>query len=126
MVKTLSLDDVIALHDYQIKKYKGDPGIRDRSLLESAVNHPLFIRQYFGLDLCRMAAGYCYHISQNHAFIDGNKRTGAAAMITFLRLNCIKLIAAEEEILDIILDIANRRKTEEDLVYWLAMKTRPL
>jgi prophage maintenance system killer protein len=47
-------------------------------------------------------------------------------MITFLRFICIKLIAAEEEILDIILDIANRRKTEEDLVYWLAMKTRPL
>jgi death-on-curing protein len=39
-----------------------------------------------------MAAAYLYHIVQNHPFIDGNKRTGAAAAIIFLSMNDMELI----------------------------------
>ncbi len=39
-----------------------------------------------------MAAAYLYHIVQNHPFIDGNKRTGAAAAIIFLSMNDMEFI----------------------------------
>lgn len=93
----LTLDEVIEIHREIIERYGGSLGIRDLGLLESAVAMPQagVGDQYFHSDLLEMAAAYLFHIVRNHPFIDGNKRTGAMAAYTFLKLNRVNLTARE-------------------------------
>ncbi len=93
----LSLDEVIEIHRDMIERYGGSLGVRDMGLLESAVAMPQagLGDQYFHSDLFEMAAAYLFHIVRNHPFVDGNKRTGAMAAFTFLKLNRRTLIAKE-------------------------------
>ncbi len=53
-----------------------------------------------------MAAAYLYHIVQNHAFLDGNKRTGAAAAIVFLAINDVQIENDEQGLVDLTLSVA--------------------
>jgi death-on-curing protein len=82
----LSVDNVIYLHDDSIRKEGGMPGIRDLPLLESAVLMPQqqFAGEYLHPRVTAMAAAYLFHITSNHPFLDGNKRTGAMAAFVFL------------------------------------------
>jgi len=93
----LSLGEVIEIHRNQIELYGGEPGIRDLGLLRSAVAVPraAFGGDFLHSDLCEMAGAYLFHIVQNHAFVDGNKRTGAVAAYVFLALNRLDLTASE-------------------------------
>ena len=82
----LGLEDVLVIHDEQLAKYGGAPGLRQWDLLQSAVAMP---RASAGgepvhRDLFEMAAAYAFHIAQNQPFADGNKRTGLLAAIVFL------------------------------------------
>lgn len=85
----LSLDDVIEIHRQQIDRYGGSPGIRDSGGLQSALAIPqaTFGGECLHQSIPTMAAAYLFHICQNHPFVDGNKRVGANAAITFLRMN---------------------------------------
>ncbi len=71
----LTLDDVLLIHDQQLQKYGGSPGIRDQGLLESAIAQPQagFGGQYAHADLFEMAAAYAFHIAENQPFLDGNR-----------------------------------------------------
>ncbi len=107
----LTLDEVLALHADQIERYGGSPGVRDLGLLESAVAAP---RATFGGGwlhgtLPEMAAAYLFHLVRNHAFVDGNKRTGLAAAIAFLGLNGMWLEADEDQMVDLVLGVAKGR-----------------
>ncbi len=95
----LALDEVLEIHRDMIERYGGRPGVRDMALLESAVAIPQagFGNQYLHSDLFEMAAAYLFHIVRNHPFVDGNKRTGAMAAFTFLKLNRVTLTASEKE-----------------------------
>jgi death-on-curing protein len=95
----LSLGEILEIHRDQIERYGGHPGIRDLGLLQSALAMPAagFGGRYLHTDLFEMAAAYLFHITQNHAFVDGNKRTGAVASLVFLSLNGIGIEANEEE-----------------------------
>ena len=77
----LDIEDVLELHALQLARYGGADGVRDRGLLESAVAQPqaTFDGAFVHDGLFAMAAAYLFHIVQNHPFIDGNKRAGAAA-----------------------------------------------
>ena len=83
----LRVEDVEKLHAMSLQRFRGSEGLRDCSAFESAVNHPKNIFYYDQGDLFDMAAAYCFHIAQAQAFLDGNKRTGAAAAIVFLDAN---------------------------------------
>jgi death-on-curing protein len=104
----LTLGEVIEIHSDQIERYGGDPGIRNLGLLQSALAMPAarFGGRYLHTDLVEMAAAYLFHITQNHPFIDGNKRTGAVASLVFLSLNDIEIEADEEEFERIVLGVA--------------------
>ena len=84
--KFLSVEDVLTLHAIAIEDQGGDPTLRDRALLDSAVAAPQqqFGGEYLHADIPAMAAAYAFHISKNHPFLDGNKRAAIAAMIAFL------------------------------------------
>ncbi|MCG6553843.1 MAG: type II toxin-antitoxin system death-on-curing family toxin [Candidatus Magnetominusculus sp. LBB02] len=94
----LELEEVIEIHQDQIKRYGGASDIRDMDLLQSAVSMPqtTYDGQYLHEDIFEMAGAYLFHIVKNHPFIDGNKRTGAVAAVIFLTLNEIEINADEE------------------------------
>ena len=85
----LSVDEVVSLHDDQVSLFGGAGGIRDMGLLASAVAVPesSFNGQFLHEDVFHMAAAYAFHITENHPFIDGNKRTALNAALVFLDLN---------------------------------------
>jgi death-on-curing protein len=102
----LTLGEVIEIHRDQIERYGGDPGLRDLGLLQSAMPAAGFGGRYLHTDLFEMTAAYLFHITQNHPFVDGNKRTGAVASLVFLSLNDVELEADEEEFERIVLGVA--------------------
>jgi len=97
----LNLAEVLEIHRDQLKRYGGNPAIRDLGLLQSALAMPAagFGGSYLHNSLFEMAAAYLFHIVQNHPFVDGNKRTGAVASLVFLSLNNVE-IDVDEEILE--------------------------
>ena len=78
-----------------------------------------FRGQYLHTDLFEMAAAYLFHITQNHPFVDGNKRTGAVAAIVFLALNDIDLNADEDEFEKMVLQVAEGKTGKETIATFL-------
>ncbi len=105
----LGLDEVLEIHRDQIERYGGSLGVRDMGSLESALAMPQGGAggQYFHADLSEMAAAYLFHIVKNHPFVDGNKRAGAMAAFTFLRLNGLTMKASSSrEFENVVLAVA--------------------
>jgi death on curing protein len=104
----LRLDEVLVIHDDQIKRYGGRPGIRDIALLKSAIAMPAagFGGEYLQIDIYEMAAAYLFHIIRNHPFVDGNKRTGAISAVVFLIVNGIELNVGENIFEEIVISAA--------------------
>ena len=104
----LGLDEVIEIHNDQIKRYGGHPGIRDIGLLKSAIAMPAayFDGDYLHTDIYEMAAAYLYHILRDHPFIDGNKRTGAVSSVVFLMMNGVEVNADEDNFERMVLSAA--------------------
>lgn len=94
MTDYLTVAEVLAMHADQIKRYGGSHGIRDQGLLEAALFRP---QTGYYADLIEEAAALWESLAQNHAFIDGNKRTAFAATYTFLAINGARLTADAEE-----------------------------
>ena len=90
MTDYLLLAEVLAIHDDQIERYGGSPGIRDPGLLEAALFRP---QTGYYADLIEEAAALWESLAQNHPFIDGNKRTAFAVTYTFLAINGARLTA---------------------------------
>ena len=90
MTDYLTMAEVLAIHADQIERYGGSPGVRDPGLLEAALYRP---QTGYYANLIEEAAALWESLSQNHAFIDGNKRTAFAAMYTFLAINGARLTA---------------------------------
>ncbi len=120
MIRFLSLEDVLAIHESTIHHEGGLAGVRDPGLLESAVTMP---RQAFGgktlhQGLEAMAAAYLYHIAQNHAFHDGNKRTAVLAALVFLEINGVECLPAPEELERVTMAVAASEMTKQQLTDW--------
>lgn len=93
-------------------------GPRDSAALESAVATPqaTFGGEFLHQSIPAMAAAYLFHICQNHAFLDGNKRTGANAAITFLLMNNWEPTFDEEELVDVVLSVASGSLNKQALI----------
>ncbi len=84
----LTLGEVVALHDTILARAAQAPSaLRDRALLESALRRPQHAAYYESADIITQAALYMMGVAMNHPFVDGNKRAGFAAGVTFLHLN---------------------------------------
>ena len=86
-----------AVHDQLLAAHGGSTGLRDESLLESALARPQHLAAYGKPDLCDLAAAYAGGIARNHPFTDGNKRTAFMAAYIFLARNGLTLSASEVE-----------------------------
>lgn len=110
---------VIAFHDEQLREFGGPPGIRDRGMLESALDRPKNKWTYGEQDLAKLAAAYAFGIARNHPFVDGNKRASLLSIVTFLGLNGIDFVADNAEAVVIIQGLAAGEIDEEGLSRWI-------
>ena len=117
----LSKEQIIALHSQLVSETGGSDGIRDISLLESALSAPFQV--FDGTEaypsIQQKAARLGFGLVQNHAFVDGNKRIGAHVMLVFLSLNHIELEYTQKELSDTILKIAGGEYSFNDLLKWI-------
>lgn len=90
-----------------ISETGGTQGIRDEALLESALTAAKNRHHYETADVVSCATTYAFHLTQSHAFLDGNKRVAAAITEAFLETNGFELTMANEEIVELFLSIAS-------------------
>lgn len=114
-------DAVEKLHEYVIDAFGGLPGLRDEGGLESALHQPeaSFAGEYLYSYLWGMAVAYVVGIAMNHPFADGNKRTAAAALGTFLGVNGYDLVCSQEDLEGAILGLVTRQFSRQDFEMWL-------
>ena len=121
MTDYLTVVEVLVIHADQIERYGGPHGVRDPGLLEAALYRP---QTGYYTDLIEEAAALWESLSQNHAFIDGNKRTAFAAMYTFLSINGTRLTADAKETFDFVDSLYEANQFSFDqLVPWLRHHT---
>lgn len=114
---------ILAIHDMQLAEHGGGSGVRDHNLLEFALARPINLAAYGDPDAPALAAAYGYGISRNHAFIDGNKRTGFVAAELFLRLNGHQLVADDADCVLTMLAVASGDISEDAFAAWLRAHT---
>lgn len=121
MTDYLTLVELLAIHDDQIARYGGSAGVRDMGLVEAALFRP---QTGYYADLPEEAAALWESFSQNHPFVDGNKRTAFAVMYTFLAINGIRLTADAQEAERFILGLyAEQTFGFDELLAWLRSNT---
>jgi death-on-curing protein len=116
----IGLDLVLALHDEQLEEHGGSQGIRDLSGIESALAKPQHLFSYEQPSVFELAAAYAAGLSQNHGFIDGNKRTSFLVAYVFLFDNGFEIVASQAEVVAAMLDLAERKLTQPQFSAWLA------
>jgi death-on-curing protein len=123
----LTLGEVLAIHKDQIARYGGAEGVRDWSLLQSALAMPAagIGGEYLHTDLCEMAAAYLFHVVRNHPFVDGNKRVGAVAADVFLALNDVRLTADPDAFAELVLSVARGGTPKSTVAQFLRDNTGP-
>ena len=114
---------VIAVHARQIAEHGGNAGIRDKSLLQSALARPQQLYAYGGPppDMAALAASLAYGVAKNHPFIDGNKRTSAVLCELFIVVNGMSLTTSDQEMLSIFLALAEGSLNEDELAGWIRL-----
>ncbi|EBY4570601.1 type II toxin-antitoxin system death-on-curing family toxin [Veillonella atypica] len=116
-----TIQDIYELHKQLEDEFVLSSGIRDESLLISAVNSPF--QTFMGSDLYPSiydkSAQLCYGIANNHPFTDGNKRTALHSMYVYLIINGFDIIASQQDVENMIIDIAAGNMTNTELVQWL-------
>jgi death-on-curing protein len=111
--------EVLIAHSMQLAEHGGSDGIRDETLLDSALAKPRNVYTYAdNVTLPRLAASYAFGLARNHAFIDGNKRTALVVSEGFLRLNGVRIISTPEEKYLIFLHLADGSLSEDELTAW--------
>jgi death-on-curing protein len=118
---------VLAMHSAQLAEHGGSDGIRDETLLDSALAKPRNVFAYADQpDIFRLAASYAFGIARNHAFVDGNKRTALVVSLTFLGRNGWDVIASKEDVYFTFLHLADGSLTEDELTAWFTKHAVPL
>ena len=120
-----TIQDIYELHTQLENTFILSPGIRDKNLLASAVNTPF--QTFMGNDLYPSiydkAAQLCYGVANNHPFTDGNKRTALHSMYVYLIINRFDIMATQQDVENMIIDVASGNMTNTELVQWLQKNT---
>ena len=121
-MRYLSIAEVLETYQRVMQQSGGLVGIRDLGGLESAIAQPYmtFDGNELYPSLAEKAAALGFSLIQNHPFADGNKRTGHAAMESFLALNGYEISASTEEQVEIILSVASGKLSRDGFMEWLS------
>jgi len=120
----LSRGQVLRLHELAIEAFGGTLGLRDMGALDAAVSRPqmTFGGEDLYPDLAAKAGALLHSLVANHPFLDGNKRTGAAASELFLAANGLDLAASDEELEELVLAVARGELAAEALAIWIRQR----
>jgi death-on-curing protein len=123
----LTLDEALLIHSDQVQRYGGSQGVRDLSLLRSALAMPKvsFDAVYLHPSLAEMAAAYLFHVAQNHPFLDGNKRTALALALAFLWLNDRRLEAGEDDLTALVISVASGQVGKAEAAVFIGARLQP-
>jgi death on curing protein len=123
-----SLDEVLLLHADQIATFGGTAGVRDQGLLDSALAQPqaTFGGELLHPTLADQAAAYLYHLSRNHPFVDGNKRTAFAVMDAFIAVNGYRLPLTDDEAYELTMQVTQGQMEKTELAQRLAAAIAPI
>ena len=118
---TLTVSEILRLHQKLLDATGGLSGTRELGLLESAVYSA---NQVFGEEEAyptveQRAARLAYAITQNHPFVDGNKRIGMLVMLMTLRLNHVQIQYTQAELIQLGLSVADNSYRYEDILAWI-------
>jgi len=121
----LSLEQVEALHEAQLRRFGGAAGLRDRGALEAAVARPAmtFGGEDLYPDVPSKAAALMHSLVVNHPYVDGNKRVGAHASVLFLRVNGQRTSFSSAELEEITMAAARGEVDAEALAIWFRQRT---
>lgn len=124
----LTQEEILEIHSEQIAMYGGSAGLRDRGAFESAASMPSasFGGKWMHPSLADMAAAYLFHLAQNHAFIDGNKRVAINSALTFLYMNDWDLEISEDELVELTLQVARGEIKKLAIAAFFESRMRPL
>ncbi len=124
MILYLSVEQIELLHQAQIEKFGGSGGLRDRGALEAAAARPAmtFGGEDLYPDLATKTAALMHSLAMNHAFVDGNKRVGAAAAELFVLLNGSTIEASDGEFERTSLAVARGEMDVEPLTIWFRQR----
>ena len=116
----LRKQEVFNIHKRLIKEFGGMPGLCDENALESALIAAEIRHCYEKANIATCAATYAYHLTQSHAFFDGNKRIAATVSEVFLEINGVHLNATNDQIVDLFLNIAAGKlsRNEVELIFF--------
>ena len=128
MTRYLTIQEVLEIYHNVMEQSGGLVGVRDIGALESSLAQPqmAFGGQELYPDITEKAAVLGFLLIQNHPFLDGNKRTGHAAMETFLVLNGWEITADLEDQVTIILQVAASQMKRDSFLEWVRANIRPV
>ena len=117
----LTVEEVMALHKKLIERTGGSDGLRDQSLLESAVYSAMtgFEGSEAYPTVQEKAARLMFALTNNHAFVDGNKRIGVFVMLMTLQLNGIKIEYTQSELISLGLSVAEGTTGYDEILTWI-------
>jgi death on curing protein len=115
----VNLDAVLIFHEENLLAFGGASGIRDHGAIESALARPANLFAYGQPDLFDLAASYTAGLSQNHGFVDGNKRTAFLTGVVFLGENGYDVVAEQAEVIAAMLELADHQLDEVGYAQWL-------
>jgi death-on-curing protein len=119
----LSKVAVLAIHGRLLAEHGGATGLREESLLESALAAPVNHFEYDQADVFVLAATYAHALTSNHPFVDGNKRTAFAAAGIFLELNGYRLTATEPDAVLAVLALSRGDMNAQEFCNWLRISS---
>lgn len=117
---------IVLIHDRQIARHGGAPGLRDLALLEMGCARAMNLAAYSSAGLPEIAAAYAFGIAKAHAFVDGNKRTAFVTAVTFLRLNGLGFRPDPAQGVWMMEDLVTGEVCEAEFAAWLDRGARPL
>ena len=122
----IDFETALKIHDLLIDEFGGTPGIRDHSLLDSALNRPFqtFDGELLYPSIIDQSAAIIESIVKNHPFHDGNKRTGYTLMRLHLLNNGLDINAMEDDKYDFVISIASGRIDFDEIKQWIEKKIK--
>lgn len=111
-----------------MRKYGGSSGVRDFTMLESALGRPFatFGGHDLYADIFLKAGALIQSVVKNHPFVDGNKRTAWVSAVALLKMKGWQIIAKEDEVVEFMVRVANENLSVDEIARWLKEKTNRL
>jgi death-on-curing protein len=121
MMRFLRIENVIIFQEKIIKETGGSAGIRDRGLIESALNRAFmtYDRKDLYPSIIEKISVTSHSLISNHGFVDGYKRIGVAVLVIMLKMNNVKVCYTQKELIDLGLRTAEGFMKEKDILNWI-------